>query len=138
MTPAEPSTWVQPGSVEKRELEAEARGQRARRGWLQRLLGSEVHLELSGHECEPGGSCPQDLQEQSSSAGIGLSPAVRRPGLVNSTAWVEPWWGWVVGGRGSPHQEGKTARIKVPWTPSSSKGEEQDLKGQNRFRRGAQ
>lgn len=29
----------------------------------------------------PEGSCPQDLQEQSSSAGLGLSPAVRGPDL---------------------------------------------------------
>ena len=137
MTPAEPSTWVEPGSVEKRGLEAEGRGQRARRGWLQRFLGSEVYLELSGHECEPGGSS-QDLQGQSSSAGMGPSPAVRGPGLVNSRTWVEPRWGCVVGGRGSPHQEGKAALIKAPWTPSSSKGEEQDLTGQNRFQRGAQ
>lgn len=101
-------------------------------------LGLRVHLELSGHACEPGGSCPPGLQEQPSSAGIGLTLATRGPGLVNSRAWVEPGWGRVVGGRGSPHQEGKAAQIKGPWTPCSSKGEKQDLKGQNCFQRGAQ
>ena len=52
-------------------------------------------LVMSVSRCpRPGGSCPQDLQEQPSSAGIGLSPAVRGPGLGI------PGLGWTPGGDG--------------------------------------
>ena len=88
----------EPGSAE--EQAAGGRGQRAEgkeevaAGTLE-LRFTLNSLIMSVSRCpRPGGSCPQDLQEQSSSAGTGLSPAVRGPDLGI------PGLGWNPGGDG--------------------------------------
>ena len=103
-TPAEPPSWVESQGLQRnRQLEAEGRGQGARRNGC-RDSGTQVHLELSGHECEQMSTARRKLPARS--AGTTFQRWDRsvsgrqRARLGNPGAWVEPWWGWAVGGRG--------------------------------------